>query len=64
MKANPCKTCEERTPTCHGECVPYKEWAKEHRQEVIQTNRAKASLGKMYDYGGKWRRCVYLGRRK
>lgn len=61
---SPCKQCEQRSPECHGKCDPYLNWAAWKRKESIQTNKAKAALGKMYDYGGKWRRCVYIGRTK
>lgn len=53
---NPCKDCEFRHPTCHAECEVYKSWAAERRAETIHTNKQKASLDKMFDYGGKWRK--------
>lgn len=41
----PCKTCTDRTPTCHGTCVEYKEWRKlwDERREKIQQQK-QASL--------------------
>ena len=64
MKTNPCKDCEKRTPTCHGDCAEYLDWKTEKRQETIQTSKAKAALDRMYDYGGKWRRCRYYRKGK
>ena len=49
---------------CHATCKAYTEWATWKRQESIHTNKAKSSLNDMYDYGGKWRRCTYIGRTK
>jgi hypothetical protein len=64
MKTNPCKDCDARHFKCHAECEAYTNWAQEKRKESIETSKVKAALDRMYDYGGKWRRCVYIGRRK
>lgn len=50
----PCRDCDYRTATCHGECEVYKGWAADRRKETVHTNKTKASLDKMYDYGGAW----------
>jgi len=30
-KTVPCKGCNKRTPTCHGECEAYLNWLKKHQ---------------------------------
>lgn len=64
MKTNPCKGCGTRHFNCHAECEVYTNWAQEKRKESIETNKAKAALDSMYDYGGKWRRCRYYRKGK
>ncbi len=53
MSSCPCCECECRSPECHGKCQGYLEWATEKRNERIHTNKEKAYLGKMFNYG--WR---------
>lgn len=53
MSNCPCCECECRSPECHGKCQGYLEWATEKRNERIHTNKEKAYLGKMFNYG--WR---------
>lgn len=35
---SPCHECEERSPTCHGDCERYLYWKKE-RDKVVQDIR-------------------------
>lgn len=53
MPNNPCKGCEQRSVTCHGGCEAYRSWAAQRRAETIETNKQKACLDKMWNYGRK-----------
>lgn len=61
---SPCKLCEQHTPDCHGKCDTYLNYTVLQREETIHKNKQLAALGKMYDYGGKWRRYTYTRRKK
>lgn len=47
MRDCPCKKCEKRHATCHGNCEEYKEWAKENEKfrEKARLNAASRYIG-------------------
>lgn len=37
----PCKDCNKRSATCHGECEEYKQWSLENEEIRKMINRKK-----------------------
>lgn len=65
MTECPCKTCQCRTPTCHGICTRYKKWSVEQKKmaQQIKYKQREAGMGtpfnqtrgNLYYHGRKWR---------
>lgn len=48
MKECPCKSCNNRTPDCHGFCEKYKEWDREN-QKLREKRSKQANQDRLID---------------
>jgi hypothetical protein len=50
MMDSPCHYCDKRTPTCHGVCEDYKNFADERQKLNIRNTQARTKSSIYADY--------------